>query len=220
MGRSDIAIVIPAFNEAETIYEVACDVEKYGDVLIVDDYSTDGTRELVETTRATLLSHKSNLGYEASLSTGIKYAVENDYRYIITTDADGELIHFGIEGVVKFLKEGCLLVVGKRNKKNRMIEVLFGFLNFCVFRIQDPLCGMKGYNADIYRKYGFFDNRKMIGTELLAYSIRDDVAIQETPITVIKRQGESRFGGSFSSFIKISRVIFLFFGIAFKRKTA
>ena len=31
MGRSDIAIVIPAFNEAETIYEVACEVEKYGE---------------------------------------------------------------------------------------------------------------------------------------------------------------------------------------------
>ncbi len=218
MGRSEIAIVIPAFNESNTILEVISDVKKYGDVLIVDDGSTDNTRSIVEATDATLLSHRDNAGYEAAISTGMKFAVENNYDYIITTDADGELTHLGIQNFIDLLKEGNLLVVGKRNKKNRLMESIFGIFTFLRFGIHDPLCGMKGYSADIYRKYNSFDNKKMIGTELLAYSIRDKLKFQQLFVEVKKRDGESRYGGSFSSFLRISRVMFLFFCITLKKK--
>jgi glycosyltransferase involved in cell wall biosynthesis len=218
VARSEIAVVIPAFNEADTIYDVISDVEIYGDILVIDDCSTDATRQVIEQTNAILLEHKSNLGYEAALSSGIKYAVDNNYKYIVTSDADGELMHFGISKVIELLKKGNLLVIGKRNKKNRIIEVLFGMLCSFKFKIQDPLCGMKGYTADLYRKYGFFDRRKMIGTELLAYSLRDNIAIQEAPIEVQKRHGDSRFGGSITSFFRIIRVMVLFFWISLKNK--
>ena len=55
----------------------------------------------------------------------------------------------------------------------------------------------------------------MVGTELLAYSLRDKIEIKEVSVKVIKREGISRYGGKVSSFFKILRVIFLFFFISF-----
>ena len=46
MGRSETAIVIPAFNEGATIFEVITQVQKYGDVIIVDDGSSDSTGQV------------------------------------------------------------------------------------------------------------------------------------------------------------------------------
>ena len=77
---------------------------------------------------------------------------------------------------------------------------------------------MKGYNKEIYERYGSFDTQGMIGTEILALSIRDAIKIKEVPIDVTKREGASRFGGRVSSFFKIMRVIFIFFGIIYKIK--
>lgn len=218
MERSNIAIVIPAFNEAETICRVIHETEEYGDIIVVDDFSDDGTREQVKKTDAFLVSHESNLGYEAALASGIKYASDNDYIFIVTTDADGELANKGIKKIIEFLEKDYSLVIGKRNKKNRAIEHLFGMISSFVFKIQDPLCGMKGYNSDMYKKYGFFDKNKMIGTELLAYALRDNLPIKEVSINVFKRKSKSRFGGSLYSLIRITRVIFLFFRIALKKK--
>ena len=218
MERSEIAIIIPAYNEALTIQNIIQDVEKYGDVLVVDDCSTDKTVEAVKESKATLLSHERNLGYEKALSTGIDYAFKKHYKYAITSDADGELIHTGIESIIKSLEIGYLLVIGKRKKKNRLIEYMFGFFTFALFKVNDPLCGMKGYNKEIYERYGSFDTQGMIGTEILALSIRDAIKIKEVPIDVTKREGTSRFGGRVSSFFKIMRVIFIFFGIIYKIK--
>ena len=218
MGRFDTAIVIPAFNECKTIVAVIAMLRKYGDVIIVDDGSSDSTGQIAQETSATVLFHKSNLGYEVALSTGIEYAINKDYLYVITTDADGELKSIGIEQIKEKLKQNNLIVVGNRDTKNRLIESFFGKLCFFTFGISDPLCGMKGYSTKFLKKYGFFDKNRMIGTEMLALALRDDITIQEVPIDVKKRSGDSRFGGAFSSFLKITRVVFLFFRISLQKR--
>jgi hypothetical protein len=111
------------------------------------------------------------------------------------------------------------MVIGSRKKKNRAIESLFGiFSSFLSNRVHDPLCGMKGYSCNLYKKYGFFDNRKMIGTELLAYAIRDNTPISEIVVNTQKRDGYSRYGGGIKSFFKIVRTIYLFFFIIFSKE--
>ncbi len=218
MGRSDLAIIIPAFNEEVSIVTVINDVQQYGDVIIVDDGSFDSTVALAAGTSATILTHGSKMGYESALSTGIGHAVREGYRFIITTDADGELKSGGIKKVLSLLRENFSMVVGRRNTKNRFIEYIFGLLSSLAFGIHDPLCGMKGYSSDFYKRYGFFDKQKMIGTELLALAIRDNISIKETRVNVQKRDGESRFGGALASFIKISRVMYIFFKLCLQKK--
>lgn len=218
MKNTSLAIIIPAFNESETIVDMIFSVQKYGDVIIVNDGSTDSTIESVKTTSAILISHKKNIGYEAALSTGFEYAFNNGYSYTITTDADGELDSLAIPEVLKILRKNTMIVVCSRNVKNRIIETIFGVLSNMVWSVSDPLCGMKGYSYNLYEKYGFFDRRKMIGTELLACALRDGIPINEVPIKVSKREGESRYGGALSSLVKITRIIFLFFLITYKKK--
>lgn len=218
MGRSELAIIIPAFNEESSITKVIQEAQLYGDVLVVDDGSSDLTVSLVSQTSAICLSHKKNLGYERALSTGFEYAFQEGYLYFVTTDADGELSSNSIKEVLELLDTNVLLVVGKRTSKNRYIENFFGAASFFAFGIHDPLCGMKGYSVKLYKEYGRFDTQQMIGTELLALAIRDKVLIKETNVDVSKRYGNSRFGGSFSSFLKISRVIYLFFKISLQKR--
>ena len=57
----------------------------------------------------------------------------------------------------------------------------------------------------------------MIGTELLACALRDGIPVNEVPIKVSKREGESRYGGGLSSLVKIVRTITLFFLVVYKR---
>tara|TARA_B110000238_G_scaffold198897_1_gene244674 strand:+ start:376 stop:1044 length:669 start_codon:yes stop_codon:yes gene_type:complete len=219
MKNSTLAIVIPAFNENETIIDVILSVQKYGDVIVVDDGSLDSTIESAKSTSAIIISHEKNLGYEASISSGINYAINEKYQYIITIDADGELNPLNIPDFLKKLNQGFEMVIGSRLKKNRAIEKFFGILSSNLLNgVNDPLCGMKGYSYDLFNKYGFFDNKKMIGTELLAYAIRDNVTISELLVSTKKRKDDSRYGSGIKSFFKILRTIYLFFVIVFSKE--
>jgi len=188
----------------------------YGDVVVVDDGSTDSTVNLVKQSSADIVQHNENRGYEAALSTGVLYAADQEYSYIITADADGELLASNIPGVIESLNEN-MLVAGERSKKNRYLEILFGGVTSLLWGVRDPMCGMKGYSKKIIKKYGVFDTRKMIGTELLAKAIRDKETVGRVSIDVRKRDGESRYGQDFRIVIKILRTFFLFTVIASMR---
>jgi len=220
MDRSNTVIVIPAYNEENTIQTVIEDISIYGDVIIVNDSSTDNTAEIAKDSGAIVLTHETNKGYESALSSGVSYAADNNYDYIITADADGELLPCGVPSVLSLLQNNADIVVGIRSKKNRLIEQVFGFLSFLLLKdhIIDPLCGMKGYSKKLYDIYGLFDTRKMIGTELLAYAIRDKLTVKQVSIDICKREGDSRYGNSLKSFIKICRTILLFFIIVYSKK--
>jgi len=220
MDRSNTVIVIPAYNEESTIQAVIEDISIYGDVIIVNDSSIDNTAVIAKNGGAIVITHETNKGYESALSTGVSYATDNNYDYIITADADGELLPSGVPSVLSLLKNKAAIVVGIRSNKNRFIEAVFGFLTFLLLKahIVDPLCGMKGYSKKLCQSYGLFDTRKMIGTELLAYAIRDKLVVKQVSIDVCKREGDSRYGNSLKSSIKICRTICLFFMIVYNKK--
>ena len=66
-ASSEFAAVIPAYNEAATIYDVAARTFEYvARVIVVDDGSSDGTAEALRTLPVTVLRHPRNLGKAAS----------------------------------------------------------------------------------------------------------------------------------------------------------
>jgi glycosyltransferase involved in cell wall biosynthesis len=94
-GRADraVAVVIPAYQAAATIAAVVartCRAVPGATVYVVDDGSTDGTREEGRGKGATLLVHDRNRGKGAALATGIAAALEGGAGVIITLDADGQ----------------------------------------------------------------------------------------------------------------------------------
>jgi glycosyltransferase involved in cell wall biosynthesis len=84
--------VVPALNEEETVAAVvrAVVADLEADVLVVDDGSTDRTREVAVGAGATVVSHPFNLGVGAALRTGFRYARAKGYDVMVQVDADGQ----------------------------------------------------------------------------------------------------------------------------------
>lgn len=90
-NNNNIAIVIPAYNEEATIYDVAQSALNQCDkVIVVDDGSIDKTLEKLNGLPITLIKHEENKGKAASLWDGFMAAIELGADAIITIDGDGQ----------------------------------------------------------------------------------------------------------------------------------
>ncbi|MCD5401612.1 glycosyltransferase family 2 protein [candidate division NPL-UPA2 bacterium] len=98
-----IGVLIPAYNEEGTIFSLvrgllALSAGGQGlveEVVIIDDGSTDNTREEAKRAGAQVISHPENRGKGAALKTGFRYALQKGFEAIITMDGDGQ--HDGTE---------------------------------------------------------------------------------------------------------------------------
>jgi hypothetical protein len=93
--RDQIAVVIPAYNEEDSLGHVldripasVCGVPT--EVLVVDDGSRDGTGDVARRHGAAVARHVTNLGGGAALRTGYRLMVDSDARIVVTLDADGQ----------------------------------------------------------------------------------------------------------------------------------
>ncbi len=89
-----LSIIIPVFNEEETILQVLNKIEKVKlnniekEIIIIDDFSTDGTREILQNIKKyKIIYHEKNLGKGAAIKTGLKN-ISGDI--ILIQDADLE----------------------------------------------------------------------------------------------------------------------------------
>src|SRR5262245_37209857 len=91
ISRSQVYVVIPAYNEGSVISFVVGEVKQAGyAVVVVDDGSSDATAEEARTAGAVVINHPFNLGQGAALQTGIDYALAQSAEVIVTFDADGQ----------------------------------------------------------------------------------------------------------------------------------
>ncbi len=119
MASPDCAtIVVPAFNEAESIGPVVAELRSaagWHDVLVIDDGSTDGTGEAAQAAGARVIRHPYNKGNGASIKTAIR-AVTTEWMAIV--DGDGQ--HTPADAVRLVARLGDYdLVVGARDPKTQ-----------------------------------------------------------------------------------------------------
>tara|TARA_B100000886_G_C20420288_1_gene491247 strand:+ start:1408 stop:2082 length:675 start_codon:yes stop_codon:yes gene_type:complete len=209
MERCSLAIVIPAFNEEKTIFKVVRYALNYGTVLVINDASFDRTKEEAEKAGAILLSNSKNLGYDSSLEKGFEYASRNNFSYIMTMDADGQHNEDSIRKVIDAFEDNVDLVTTTRQKKQRFGEFIFGLYFKSFIGLKDPLSGLKAYRTNLYKKQGYFDSYKSIGTELLIYAIKNKYKIKEIKISNEQRSDQPRFGSFFKSNLKILRAFII-----------
>jgi glycosyltransferase involved in cell wall biosynthesis len=85
-------ILIPAFNEATALPAVLAEIRAHCDypVIVIDDASSDATRDLARAGGAEVLPLASQLGAWGATQAGIRYAYRHGYDPVITMDADGQ----------------------------------------------------------------------------------------------------------------------------------
>lgn len=187
-GNKRAWIVLPAFNEErdlpgllqridEAMEVAALDFE----VLIVDDGSTDRTREIAEQWSEKLplsvMSHESNQGLGATLRDGVRWACElaGEADVIITLDADNSHTPELMLRMVRLIREGHDVVIASRFARgsrvrgvplhrralSRVAGIVFKML-FPIAGVRDYTCGYRAYRAGVLqsvtaRDPGFFD---------------------------------------------------------------
>jgi glycosyltransferase involved in cell wall biosynthesis len=203
MVRSKVAIIIPAFNEEETITKVVKKASKFGKVIVINDGSSDKTGEKAKRSGAILQVHKVNLGYDAALNTGFKKAVKLKFNFIITLDADGQHEPKLLKKFIGLLNTDVSTILGVRNKKARLAEYIFGFYTNYRYGIIDPLCGLKAYRVKDFKSKQFFNSYKSIGTEMMLRNISLGNKFKQVHFNVKERKGRARFGNSILANLKI-----------------
>jgi glycosyltransferase involved in cell wall biosynthesis len=115
-----VLVVVPAWNEEGAIAATIADIRAMsdGEILVVDDGSTD--RTAVEATRAGALvcSLPYNLGVGGAMRTGYRYALRHGYDVVVQIDADGQhdprYLPLLIAQLAPMKPDGADLVVGAR----------------------------------------------------------------------------------------------------------
>jgi len=213
MDRSRIAIVIPALNEARTIAAVVERVRVFGQPVVVDDGSTDDTAVLAWAAGADVVVHAVNRGYDGALNSGFARAAKLGCAYAITVDADGQHNPQQIADFIALLDQGYALVLGVRDRQQRVAEHIFAWVARRVWGLSDPLCGMKGYDMALYHHERAFDHFGSIGTELAVRSAARGVRRVEQPTVIRDRADAPRFGRRLSANWRILRALFILLGL-------
>jgi glycosyltransferase involved in cell wall biosynthesis len=117
MRSSEIAFVVPAYNENIVLEQTLLPLLAIGEVVVVDD----GSALPISLSEPTLdqihyLRHLINRGQGASLETGFSYIRENMHqvKYVITFDADGQHNAQDIAGMIEIARNGYEVVLGSR----------------------------------------------------------------------------------------------------------
>ena len=188
-----VVIIIPAFNEERTIKHVVNLVKQYGDVIVVNDASTDLTEIKAIEAGATVINHIKNRGYDQALNSGFIMADRGNYDAVITFDADGQHDYKMIPKFINYMKNGKDLVLGIRPNPARIAEWVFMFYTRLKFDWNDPLCGMKGCSIALYRSQGYFDSYQSVGTELAIFGLKNNYPYVQLPVPINNRHDNSRF---------------------------
>jgi len=111
-----LLVIVPAFNEQETIQQVVREIRaEQFDVLVVDDGSTDHTADRAESAGATVLRLPLNLGVGGALRAGFRFAVDHHYVAVVQVDADGQHPGSQIRDLISAAEQHhAHLVIGSR----------------------------------------------------------------------------------------------------------
>jgi glycosyltransferase involved in cell wall biosynthesis len=115
MGRGTLSVVMPVYNEKETVSKIIDKVLKVDivkELIIVDDGSTDGTREVLKALpaegRVKMIFHEKNMGKGAALRTGFQHV---SGEVVVIQDADLEYDPNELREMIKPIEEGAADVV-------------------------------------------------------------------------------------------------------------
>jgi glycosyltransferase involved in cell wall biosynthesis len=207
LGGVELTILMPCLNEAMTVGRCVEAAREFlrrtgiaGEVLVADNGSTDGSRELAEAAGARVVPVPQR-GYGAALLGGIAAA---QGRYVIMGDADCSYDFSRLDGFVERLRSGAELVMGDRFKggiepgampllHRYLGNPVLSFVGRLFFRtpIRDFHCGLRGFSRDAMRRLGLVATGMEFASEMVAKAALAGLRIDQVP-TTLRPDGRDR----------------------------
>jgi glycosyltransferase involved in cell wall biosynthesis len=198
-----LSIVLPCLNEARTLPLCLRKAQSYlatladrglaGEIIVADNGSGDGSREIATSLGARLI-HASARGYGHALQAGIAAARG---RYVIMGDADDSYDFLALEPFVRALEAGDQLVIGNRFaggiEKGAMppLHRYFGnplltLLGRLFFKspVKDFYCGLRGFEREAILRLGLHSPGMEFALEMIVKASIRGLRIAEVPTTL------------------------------------
>jgi glycosyltransferase involved in cell wall biosynthesis len=226
--RRDFAVVVPAFNEAPMVPDLIRALKgafhEYrldGEVLLVDDGSTDGTGDLAGREgegwgNLRVLRHRTNLGKTEALVTA---AAATERRYLVLFDADLQHLPEEIPRFLAKLQEGWDMVTGRKigDYQKPLVSGIYNSLSRRIFNIPvSDLNSMKAFRRDVVQElplrhdwHRFF----VVLAHARGYSV-SEIDIRLHP----RRAGVSKYAGRFRIVVGLMDLLSVWFLLLFSRK--
>lgn len=203
----ELTILMPCLNEARTVAQCVAAAREFlrrtdtsGEVLVADNGSTDGSREIAEAAGARVVPVPER-GYGAALLGGIAAA---QGRYVIMGDADSSYDFAHLDAFVERLRSGDRLVMGNRFRggiqegampflHRYLGNPVLSFIGRLFFRtkIGDFHCGIRGFDRAAVASLGLVSTGMEFASEMVAKAALAGFSIAEVP-TTLRPDGRDR----------------------------
>ncbi|MGL4950397.1 MAG: glycosyltransferase family 2 protein [Mycoplasma sp.] len=198
-------VIIPCYNEQDNIAKAVknlLSVYKFN-YLIVNDCSTDNTLKILKENKFNFITNEKNLRLSKSFREGVKYALENGYKYVVQYDGDGQHNPEDIMEMINQAGKGYDIVVTSRYYSSHNISknkvYAHKLLRWCFKirtnqKITDPTCGLRLYNWSAMEEY-VRNTKLQVEPSTIAYLIgKRKMKMKEIGTVVFEREnGESIF---------------------------
>jgi len=206
-----VLIAVPVYNELKYVGKVLDKILSYWpQVLVIDDGSTDGTGDVLETrSDIRLIRHRKNKGYGQSLIDAFKYADKQGFDWIVTMDCDEqhepemipEFIHqistnqWDLISGSRYLQTRLDddLPPGDRRTINRTITTVVNELFH--LGITDSFCGFKAHRVSAMRRLRLTETGYAFPLQLWPQVAAAEFRVSELAVRLIYNDPNRSFGG-------------------------
>ena len=195
-----ISVILPAKNESAAISQTIAQIQQLQrahEIIVVNDGSTDNTKEIAEQSGATVITHPYSKGNGAAIKTGARAATGD---IIVFMDADGQHDPQDIPKLLEKINQGYDLVVGARQKGSQasigrgIANALYNNLATYMTeqKVEDLTSGFRAVRADKFREFLYLlpNGFSYPTTSTMAF-FRAGYSVTYVPIHAAKRIGKS-----------------------------
>jgi glycosyltransferase involved in cell wall biosynthesis len=209
MTAKRVVVVIPAYNEEQTIVDVIRGLKQRGftTLIVVDDGSIDRTGELALREGSIRLRHILNRGLGGALGTGISAALRLGAEVIVTFDADGQHDPNDIRRLLDPIEAGeAEVVIGSRMLdprgmpyRRRLANWTANVVTYLLFGgwTTDSQSGLRAFSSRAAAQMQIITPGMEVSSELIAETVRNRLKWKEVPVKVIYTDYSLSKGQSF-----------------------